>query len=66
MSLRGTTIMNTFNMCSQLEVIIIMLPHSRLMQAGGWTVLNLWLAEAKKGHNVPLLVELLQVHILCF
>ena len=35
------------------------------MQAGGWTVLNLWLAEAKKGHNMALLVELLQVLVLC-
>ena len=31
------------------------------MEAGGWTILNLWLAEAKKNQNSPLIVEVLQV-----
>ena len=31
------------------------------MEAGGWAVLNMWLVEAKKSHNFPLMVEILQV-----
>ena len=31
------------------------------MDGGGWIVLNSWLSEGKKSHNVPLLVEILQV-----
>lgn len=31
------------------------------MEAGGWAILNLWLAEAKKNQNLPLIVEILQV-----
>ena len=31
------------------------------MDAGGWTVLNSWLAEAKRAQNNPLLLELLAV-----
>ena len=33
----------------------------RFMEGGGWTMLNMWLAEAKKTQNTPLLVELLIV-----
>ena len=32
------------------------------MDAGGWTILNLWLAEAKKNQISPFIVEILQVH----
>ena len=33
----------------------------RFMDAGGWPMLNMWLVEAKKAHNIALIVELLQV-----
>ena len=33
----------------------------RFMEGGGWALLNLWLAEAKKVQNFPLVVEILQV-----
>lgn len=31
------------------------------MDVGGWPILNLWLAEAKKTQNITLMVEILQV-----
>ena len=34
------------------------------MASGGWTVLNTWLADAKKTSNIALMLELLQVYIL--
>jgi len=43
--------------------ILFSLP-SRFMEAGGWAILNLWLAEAKKNQNLPLIVEILQVRTL--
>lgn len=33
----------------------------RFMDAGGWSMLNVWVAEAKKVQNKSLLIELLQV-----
>lgn len=33
----------------------------RFMEAGGWSVLNVWLSDAKKTQNGPLLAEILQV-----
>lgn len=33
----------------------------RFMDAGGWSMLNVWVAEAKKMQNKSLLIELLQV-----
>lgn len=33
----------------------------RFMDGGGWSMLNVWVAEAKKVQNKSLLVELLQV-----
>ncbi len=33
----------------------------RFIDGGGWAMLNVWLAEAKKAQNNVLLVELLQV-----
>ena len=35
----------------------------RFMDVGGWGVLNIWLAEAKKSQNTSMLVEILQVCI---
>ena len=34
---------------------------NRLMDDGGWGVLNLWLSDAKKLGNAPLLIEIIQV-----
>lgn len=52
------------NKCIVLNVIQTTKAQSTLtkfMDGGGWTVLNSWLSEGKKSHNVPLLVEILQV-----
>ncbi len=34
------------------------------MDSDGWSVLNHWLAEAKKTGNAPLLIEIIQVDII--
>lgn len=35
----------------------------RLMDDGGWSILNVWLLDAKKAGNIPLLIEIIQVMI---
>lgn len=34
------------------------------MDDGGWNILNLWLADAKKTGNAPLLIEIIQVSVI--
>ena len=35
----------------------------RFMDAGGWNVLNVWLSEAKRSQNNPLMLEILLVSV---
>ena len=35
--------------------------YARFMDVGGWELLNVWLSDAKKAQDTPLLLELLQV-----
>ena len=58
----GTTYMSSKSFVTTLTSVIPLLNTQRFMDAGGWPMLNLWLAEAKKTQNTALLVELLQVH----
>ena len=38
----------------------------RFMDIGGWSMLNVWLTEAKKAQNTPLLTEILHVSVSTF
>lgn len=42
-------------------LIMLLIFLCRFMDIGGWGMLNVWLAEAKKAENSSLLIELLLV-----